>query len=148
MRCWKNFNSRPSARGDQGIQPVRCGYDISIHAPPRGATCRRLRRSACFHFNSRPSARGDRNGGAVISRRRNFNSRPSARGDSKTIPCQANNHISIHAPPRGATHPRILERFPRPISIHAPPRGATRKEERKALNQKNFNSRPSARGDY
>ena len=36
--CGRNFNSRPSARGDQN---GRIGYTmelISIHAPPRGAT--------------------------------------------------------------------------------------------------------------
>ena len=35
--------------------------DISIHAPPRGATSGHpLRRQAALYFNSRPSARGDR----------------------------------------------------------------------------------------
>ena len=76
-----------------------------------------------------------------------FNSRPSARGDirhSGRLPADA---ISIHAPPRGATHQHLMSskhssfqftplREGRPdgagaemkyqrISIHAPPRGAT-----------------------
>ena len=33
-----NFNSRPSARGDLPLFRVRQVQDISIHAPPRGAT--------------------------------------------------------------------------------------------------------------
>ncbi len=57
---WGYFNSRPSARGDlhpQRAERVRC---ISIHAPPRGATARRRRKSQKWtYFNSRPSARGD-----------------------------------------------------------------------------------------
>ena len=77
--------------------------------------------------------------------------------------------ISIHAPPRGATHPR--ETFPAsrlfqftplregrrtrpadgsrfaPISIHAPPRGATYSSSRRFAICTYFNSRPSARGD-
>ena len=34
------FNSRPSARGDEEMQRVRQKANISIHAPPRGATVR------------------------------------------------------------------------------------------------------------
>ena len=79
----KNFNSRPSARGDVGIAaemqkidkfqftPLREGrhlrqpergdtHRISIHAPPRGATARLASvRNDAPNFNSRPSARGD-----------------------------------------------------------------------------------------
>ena len=78
-----NFNSRPSARGDDGraahasvrerfqFTPLRegrrtalcCGQrhpPISIHAPPRGATAASCRPAAAScNFNSRPSARGD-----------------------------------------------------------------------------------------
>ena len=65
-----NFNSRPSARG------------ISIHAPPRGATCWRFWASSpTRHFNSRPSARGDSKRSCWPCTASNFNSRPSARGD-------------------------------------------------------------------
>ena len=105
-----NFNSRPSARGD---------------AQPRN---RQARCSA--HFNSRPSARGDKilQPDAVeklifqftplregrppdrlrISRRSHFNSRPSARGDVGVSSPPAQPHISIHAPPRGATSLRAV----------------------------------------
>ena len=56
----RNFNSRPSARGDQRFRHRAGGRDISIHAPPRGATARERRgRNAPHNFNSRPSARGD-----------------------------------------------------------------------------------------
>ena len=123
-----HFNSRPSARGDDGRNVARLGgQTISIHAPPRGATVLVvIKTSTVVYFNSRPSARGDRHNLCEY--------------DDKLI-------ISIHAPPRGATpaarrtrrsmyfnsrpsargdviipHWCILLIF---ISIHAPPRGAT-----------------------
>ena len=98
---------------------------ISIHAPPRGATVCESCISTPIYFNSRPSARGDQN----------------VKHQDQRMP------ISIHAPPRGATYlceclcAEIL------ISIHAPPRGATRFFQRILRWLKNFNSRPSARGD-
>ena len=122
--------------------------DISIHAPPRGATPRnQLPRYNRAYFNSRPSARGDIH---RMDKSRNegyFNSRPSARGDDGAGAEMKYQRISIHAPPRGATSPHkkifvhLLFQFTplregRPdgcggggvkksISIHAPPRGAT-----------------------
>ena len=120
-----NFNSRPSARGDLSSTAFRHISLISIHAPPRGAT----------------------SGGRII--------------DGVEI-------ISIHAPPRGATAAARKQRHPVQISIHAPPRGATKinVEGHELLifqftplregrhfpvrhkgRAKYFNSRPSARGD-
>ena len=98
----------------------------------------------------------------------NFNSRPSARGDGERIEKRIFELISIHAPPRGATHTRRPASFPPLISIHAPPRGATTargwgkkrwkfqftplREGRQRCrsfpaSSSHFNSRPSARGD-
>ena len=56
-------------------------------------------------------------------------------------------HISIHAPPRGATSDAINDIKAERISIHAPPRGATVLPPRNPLAAPHFNSRPSARGD-
>ena len=86
-------------RGDSGTSD-----DISIHAPPRGATIvPSLYAPMDTYFNSRPSARGD--------------IRPACIHHSKII--------SIHAPPRGATYLHRQRRSNSLISIHAPPRGAT-----------------------
>ena len=120
------FNSRPSARGDSARTPGRSREPISIHAPPRGATGAMARRT-------RPKP--------------HFNSRPSARGDHRYYFVTDVMFISIHAPPRGATGKlrqlmiRTIYFNSRPsargdirrgsrgaswvISIHAPPRGAT-----------------------
>ena len=105
IHAGRDFNSRPSARGDQvyGYNDLQ-NPSISIHAPPRGATqriCRRTR--CCSYFNSRPSARGDK----------------PAESKYNTL------WISIHAPPRGATPKEGKEMSGFVISIHAPPRGAT-----------------------
>ena len=101
-------------------------HSISIHAPPRGATRRRWRDgNVSANFNSRPSARGDAYIRTTIWIRAYFNSRPSARGDGGCIG-------------RRGTY--------RHISIHAPPRGATTLWRRRTLLMY-FNSRPSARGD-
>ena len=121
--------------------------DISIHAPPRGATTRHSAGRWCRHFNSRPSARGDCLVAINFAKPRNFNSRPSARGDSfgaiSAIVCKFQFTplregrpycddemkyvflISIHAPPRGATVHGVCWGYWNLISIHAPPRGAT-----------------------
>ena len=147
-----HFNSRPSARGDTPPQAARPGTaDISIHAPPRGATESSPRNTA---------------------RRRYFNSRPSARGDLFRL--QRDYHgalISIHAPPRGATrrHKRpaparqtfqftpLREGRPRVLNVgvskigkfqFTPLReGRLLQHSPKSAQRVYFNSRPSARGD-
>ena len=78
-----NFNSRPSARGDQIRRGCGSRRSISIPAPPRGATgAGRIAGPTSKDFNSRPSARGDSTSlyGVIGTRT-----------------------ISIPAPPRGAT---------------------------------------------
>ena len=119
------FNSRPSARGDKGGEADHQAAEISIHAPPRGATYGEIRAatrrifqftllregrpdryrsiSSRAYFNSRPSARGDGGPRLTFQRQNNFNSRPSARGDSVKLLDSLWFSISIHAPPRGAT---------------------------------------------
>ena len=77
------FNSRPSARGDDGL------HTLFERLPD---------------FNSRPSARGDIAALVAFRHVEDFNSRPSARGDREFVHGAARVGISIHAPPRGATH--------------------------------------------
>ena len=105
------FNSRPSARGDKAdAGEFHAGRNISIHAPPRGAT-QGLRRQHARHGN--------------------FNSRPSARGDSRTR-CASCKRISFQFTPlREGRHRYVMvSQWVENISIHAPPRGATRRNER------------------
>ena len=82
-RLPKNFNSRPSARGDiKYLYNALVRELISIHAPPRGATDADGKQEAqATYFNSRHSARGDKKISVSTLTARYFNSRPSARGD-------------------------------------------------------------------
>ena len=167
-----NFNSRPSARGDKVFRitsdsrdifqftPLREGrhharhphprsLQISIHAPPRGATAARLpETTAANYFNSRPSARGDGGIGADGRPIRTFQFTPLREGRRDTSDRATRATISIHAPPRGATADVPQLPSERVISIHAPPRGATRVDGGGSTGRPHFNSRPSARGDW
>ena len=165
-----DFNSRPSARGDEvrarftqqvkifQFTPLREGRRkklyangilafISIHAPPRGATCYRLCIWRLARFQFTPLREGRRELAIWVDREL---------------------FISIHAPPRGATPIRqhlrrglVFQFTPLRegrrkkvsdesraaiISIHAPPRGATPSCSPDS-SPSHFNSRPSARGD-
>ena len=103
------------------------GVYISIHAPPRGAT--RAQRSGTgsrSSFQFTPLREGRRH---------------DARDHARLI------HISIHAPPRGATPMICIYSADCTISIHAPPRGATTTSCTSRRRKFYFNSRPSARGD-
>ena len=75
------FQFTPLREGRRQDTVSRWHVKISIHAPPRGATCAIILSGDNANFNSRPSARGD------------WISDFFVRGDA----------ISIHAPPRGAT---------------------------------------------
>ena len=108
-----HFNSRPSARGDAGGSGwPPAGSAISIHAPPRGATDRAAADMPDkLHFNSRPSARGDCRLHNSCSRQFQFQFTPLREGRQAFVEFCLKKYagISIHAPPRGATHQR--ERF-------------------------------------
>ena len=98
-----NFNSRPSARGDQKLEGVALWIKISIHAPPRGATRSSKVWRSGLRFQFTPLREGRRVSSCLSSSSVNFNSRPSARGDTVFQRLRFQRHISIHAPPRGAT---------------------------------------------
>ena len=142
-----NFNSRPSARGDRksgGLESVynisihapprgatrwaqHVGVDgqISIHAPPRGATKLQVTQIHSKNISIHAPPRGATKAMNMKKRFLNFNSRPSARGDHRQTPLFRRRRISIHAPPRGATG--VMYRMMCICDY--------------------FNSRPSARGD-
>ena len=100
--------------------------DISIHAPPRGATQQRIaqRRDALFQFT--PLREG----------RLALHQIDDAPG-----------RISIHAPPRGATRNDRKTSAGYLISIHAPPRGAT-KEQIDELQEQVFQFTPLREGRH
>ena len=83
----QDFNSRPSARGDDALVAGYAMVYISIHAPPRGATARLM-----------PA------GPAII-----FQFTPLREGRLNRLTPIAHASISIHAPPRGATATPFLD---------------------------------------
>ena len=186
------FNSRPSARGDNDVVHFLRLHLISIHAPPRGATfsgCSSSRRSnisihapprgatsgirgwqAAGIFQFTPLREGRPRSHVMFWRPIGFQFTPLREGRQKWSSRRvASRHISIHAPPRGATNAvggisyyvifqftplregrretEIHTKDYEQISIHAPPRGATAKKKGIEYESINFNSRPSARGD-
>ena len=144
---------------------------ISIHAPPRGATSATCRKTGALIFQFTPLRegrpfpsilhpnRGDISihapprGATRTSNQRNaeanqFQFTPLREGRLDLVTLDAEVQcISIHAPPRGATSGGIYRVEFLRISIHAPPRGATTCVRNLWRSTKNFNSRPSARGD-
>jgi len=81
---------------------------VSIHAPARGATLRRPKRSLPVPVSIHAPARGATPPSNVVL---------------------ASSAVSIHAPARGATCGAISLMSRITVSIHAPARGATRKAE-------------------
>ena len=81
-----DFNSRPSARGDKYSFGHISQRNISIHAPPRGATDVMCLQSAIERISIHAPPRGATIAAeATTVRPYYFNSRPSARGDEKKI---------------------------------------------------------------
>ena len=149
MLSWtrRNFNSRPSARGDSRCKRGEQNGKISIHAPPRGATdggvARRNRRVISIHapprgatfvafrqrlpckFQFTPLREGRRRNSSAATRPPSFQFTPLREG-RRLLPrwlrwdCYFNSRPSA----RGDSRPRWIA-CGASISIHAPPRGAT-----------------------
>ena len=120
---------------------------ISIHAPPRGATQSSHKRLQHCRFQFTPLREGRRGAPSCRNAGRYFNSRPSARGDRKAGGLEIVYNISIHAPPRGATH-RYLFLTKNPANFNSRPSArGDRVKTHVIRGARNFNSRPSARGD-
>ena len=105
---------------------MRCAYDISIHAPTRGATQKLYLSCRSFiDFNPRSHEGSDGGRSDRVLFGIDFNPRSHEGSDNIWINISSAFRISIHAPTRGATMAkgrfyRLLD-----ISIHAPTRGAT-----------------------
>ena len=165
------FNSRPSARGDlTRSRKMKIPSQISIHAPPRGATQYLGPRNLEELFQFTPLREGRRVVRSDVLDRSNFNSRPSARGDDVSPDSEGKLYIFQFTPLREGrpasisrtTHSATFQFTPlREGRQHAPPvhhaprhfnsrpsaRGDQILTQPQSINVVNFNSRPSARGD-
>ena len=119
---------------------------ISIHAPPRGATVSPYSEGKLYIFQFTPLREGRRKVNDTYEEAPIFQFTPLREGRRLLDLAAAGATISIHAPPRGATFVVEAAVLAGHISIHAPPRGATNAVEQFAR-AFDFNSRPSARGD-
>ena len=146
-----DFNSRPSARGDTDKQRRARAATTFQFTPLREGRLGGVNLGLIFvKFQFTPLREGRRR--ATPAERRNthdFNSRPSARGDALIWkPCDRNSVFQF-TPLREGRPCRFACCFLAfCISIHAPPRGATSPTGMSCLPAQNFNSRPSARGDW
>ena len=166
----RHFNSRPSARGDLYAEGADPNEDISIHAPPRGATQARPPRSRRRrYFNSRPSARGD----SMDSHMRGefpFQFTPLREGRRCPRSCCATACLFQFTPLREGRrvdvriegeavlfqftplregrpgHDLVDERALAHISIHAPPRGATAGKNGELPHRRQFQFTPLREG--
>ena len=148
LSAQSHFNSRPSARGDATSGRSPGTADISIHAPPRGATAMDLGVPLLCIFQFTPLREGRRPncGSKYVEMLFQFTplreGRQQVETEKKTAtlfqftPLREGRQndgilfvvvqISIHAPPRGATWGNWVRKIKTiDISIHAPPRGAT-----------------------
>ena len=101
--------------------------EISIHAPARGATYspHEIKERLQINFNPRSREGSDLFSVIHLCSLQDFNPR-SREGSDVYIPLWIHlQHISIHAPARGATPFGRIFRLFAAISIHAPARGAT-----------------------
>ena len=102
---------------------------ISIHAPPRGATETVEVSKSGILFQFTPLREGRLNSSAATMSASYFNSRPSARGDVYVWTSLATPVEFQFTPLReGRLYPSHTKGGDGRISIHAPPRGATHNE--------------------
>ena len=167
LRC---FNPRPREGGDAVPSAVSLRFDVSIHAPAKGATMRGwLHPSGVTAFQSTPPRRGRRRSwldslrltrvsihapakGATLrcsdrgSDVRCFNPRPREGGDVTGRRPRWTGRSFQSTPPRRGRRWQIRHAASlRRVSIHAPAKGAT--SIRVGLTNDGFNPRPREGGD-
>ena len=116
----------PPRGATRGIGDINTTCNISIHAPPRGATVLAREIICAEDISIHAPPRGATRSRASASSSFRFQFTPLREGRQGRHGDGARRHdISIHAPPRGATVSDDAMGGTARISIHAPPRGAT-----------------------
>ena len=119
------FNPRTHEGCDLNQDNTYNMYNVSIHAPTRGATLTRCSLILQILFQS-THPRGVRLISTVSIRLLEcFNPRTHEGCDLATYGLSLCPHVSIHAPTRGATVMQGRAALMTGVSIHAPTRGAT-----------------------
>ena len=122
-----NFNPRSHERSDHQKEITHAVFEISIHAPTRGATQgTKASSTPASDISIHAPTRGATDGAALFGKEHKFQSTlPREERPIPYIESVTNITISIHAPTRGATTIRMADISRKLISIHAPTRGAT-----------------------
>ena len=123
------FNPRPRTGGDSSAAPASAQVKrVSIRAPARGATPRRLLRAPRSNvFQSAPPHGGRRGDASMVWCRPNsFQSAPPHGGRPPVRSIEMPVPVSIRAPARGATLEHGVFALQFMVSIRAPARGATK----------------------
>ena len=164
------FNSRPSARGDRADVDAACRHNISIHAPPRGATHGDVEKVPQLFISIHAPPRGATAFPASVcpfpvfqftplrEGRRKHGVSPIKPGIFQFTPLREGRRtlyrylmlayiISIHAPPRGATRKELFEQHMMEFQFTPLREGRLRRLPPSCPSRTYFNSRPSARGD-
>ena len=143
------FNSRPSARGDdKDISSQTGAKGISIHAPPRGATQKISTGKMELEISIHAPPRGATTLVLVLCRyERAFQFTPLREGRQAATSMQQHLMLFQFTPLREGRRINPAFNWSWNISIHAPPRGATHLVSSLSAHRFDFNSRPSARGD-
>ena len=150
MECMIYFNSRPSARGDaMASRASRSSGLISIHAPPRGATFRLQRdyHGALISIHAPP--RGATFGLLLLLFDKAFQFTPLREGRRRGDIERRQNGNQFQFTPLREGRPGSVAVIPYRLLFQFTPLREGRRGRSAAVPayRKNFNSRPSARGD-
>ena len=129
---------------------VDASFEVSIHAPTRGATrvTTVTRLHAVASFNPRPYERGDVYQEYFRNDMYEFQSTPLREGRPKLNNTQYNQSLFQSTPLReGRRRNGARFREDARVSIHAPTRGATSRSSQRRGTRYRFNPRPYERGD-
>ena len=138
-----HFNPRSHEGSDANARERARRQNISIHAPTRGATIKKLpKRDQSSDFNPRSHEGSDIEGGVGVGVTSDFNPRSHEGSDDVKPWVDGWSDTFQSTLPRGERLEYETSFWTgNKISIHAPTRGATLMELRKDLTLKNFNPR-------
>ena len=143
------FQSTPPREGRQVVgYRSACVYLVSIHAPARGATIRRVELQLVDLVSIHAPARGATAPSILLSTTAGVSIHAPARGATSTTYFIGFTFNAFQStPPReGRRQIRVIRALPTMVSIHAPARGATRGGSG-GVRVWGFNPRPRERGD-
>ena len=144
----KYFNSRPSARGDaRHLVNARNGVHFNSRPSARGDSSARIRSDWLILFQFTPLREGRLYANALMAFDIEFQFTPLREGRLFPLLVKIGKQISIHAPPRGATCSFCARRSSENTFQFTPLREGRQNLVRYMRMHRNFNSRPSARGD-